>query len=90
MNATTLTLKTTDDLVIELTTGHAASCYGQPVAVLNGIAYGPGDLDPGDGSLPWLRQTMAHTVLAAAVRCGARDQALVQRFCSAEALHRRA
>ena len=32
---------------IILTTNHSASSYGAPVMVIDGQAYGPGDLTPG-------------------------------------------
>jgi len=50
-----------------LTTEHVASSYGQPVLVLDGQAYGPGDEIPAPNSGTWagsgLRTTIAHSYL---------------------------
>jgi hypothetical protein len=47
-----------------ITDEHAASSYGIPVAVVDGVAYGPMDHLPiwQDDLLPWLKETAKMTV----------------------------
>jgi len=40
-----------DDIEINLTTNHSASSYGIPIAVIDGIEYGPGDYIEIDGNM---------------------------------------
>ena len=67
--------------VAQLTTNHAASSYGQPVLVLNGVAYGPADVIPGVG------QTAEDVVLTSfrrALVLGEDAGKLVRRFTGRE------
>ena len=56
-----------------LTTDHSASCYGDPVLVLEGVAYGRGDKLPSGC-------TAAYLVYNGAKRLSAESNPLVRRF----------
>jgi hypothetical protein len=49
-NSTTIEINLTLGIIGYLTADHAASSYGVPVLVLNGCAYGPGDILPETGT----------------------------------------
>lgn len=66
--------------VIVLTTDHATSSYGQPVAIFQGVAYGVSDVPPGEDPLPWLREEMGKTVACAARRPGHGKGPLTRRY----------
>ena len=73
-----------------LTTEHAASSYGQPVLVVDGVAYGPGDSVPSAPAriIATTRTTGPHTTAREYVRHIYRDDAthtlpaLVRKFIS--------
>ena len=79
---TTIKLKNTFR-EIEITTEHAASSYGIPVALIDGKVFGQADITPRpeNDSLPWLEpETIAQTVAHMAARAGEGKNALVVKF----------
>ena len=61
-------------MTITLTTQHPTSSYGQPVALIDGVAHGPADIHPSTG------RTAASLVIDAALS-GHVDRALAARYC---------
>ncbi len=65
---------------ITITMEHAASSYGQPVALYQGEAYGVMDMPPGEEPLGWLMEEMGKTVTCAAHRTGQDRQPLIRKY----------
>jgi hypothetical protein len=53
-----------------ITNEHSASSYGQPVLVIDGQAYGPGDLVPDDLGIPATARAMIEALESSASRPG--------------------
>lgn len=62
----------------ELTTNHPSSSYGQPVLVVDGQAYGPADVVPGQP----IEQTAAWWVREGASHLSPEQFALAVKFCA--------
>lgn len=71
--------RTLDTPEIHLTTEHAASSHGRPVAVIDGTAYGPDDQVPSGGYGGGVAAKML--VGTAADAAGVREHPTVIKFC---------
>ena len=79
-----ITLKPKSAKEIIITDEHSASSYGIPVAIVDGIAYGPADVLPIwlKDELAWLHESAAQTVASVALASGLSGKELefVRRF----------
>ena len=72
---------------IVLTTEHASSSYGQPVAVIAGQAYGPEDELRFEPPLEWLAIPIRQQVFQQARATGMLEHPLVRQFTDTAEVH---